>query len=73
MSDAEPVRRNEKTIRQRVIVEVTADGAGNEVLKVVETLGSDVGLQKANTRWAQLVREERKKDTNRRKLELILR
>lgn len=57
----------EKTIRQRVIVEV--DG---ESLKIVETLPTELTLQKAYTKLGQLIRADKKIGAT-RKLELILR
>lgn len=59
--------RREKTVRQRVIVEVVDGG-----FRTVEVLGAEVSIQKATTRVAQLQREE-KKNGGSRVLELILR
>lgn len=61
--------RNEKTIRERVIVEV--DEAGG-VLKIVESLGKDISVQKATTILTKILREDKKAERN-RQLELILR
>lgn len=61
----------EKTIRQRVIVEVVEDGSGT-CLRVVETLPIELTLQKASTKLGQLIRSDKKAGVS-RKLELILR
>lgn len=61
--------RNGKTIRERVIVEV--DEAGG-VLKIVESLGKDISVQKATTILTKILREDEKAERN-RQLELILR
>ena len=72
MSDT--LKGREKTIRARVIVEVVADGSapGGTSLKIVETLDSDLPLQKAQTKLGQLVRADKKAGVS-RTLELILR
>lgn len=59
--------RKEKTIRQRVIVQVLEDG-----FLTVETLGTEITLQKATTRLNKLQRELVKSGSD-NKLELILR
>lgn len=59
--------RKEKSIRQRVIVQVLEDG-----FLTVETLGTEITLQKAATRLNKLQRELVKSGSD-NKLELILR
>lgn len=58
----------ERTIRRRVIVALDKELKN---LAVVEDLGTDISVNKANARLKQAYREERKKDAP-RELALIL-